>query len=280
MTRPIIKYKTVIISDVHLGTPDCKINEIVHFLKHIECEKLILNGDIVDLWHLKWALRWRRKHTHLIRLILKKIEKQGTEVVYLRGNHDDALDHFLPIEIDKLKFVNEHIHETPKGKYLIIHGDGLDLVTTYYKWLAILGAVGYVTLLRINRYYNKYRKLRGKEYFSLSRKVKAGVKRKVNLISNFEAELEKIAKRNECDGVICGHIHIPEDKMVGDIHYLNSGDWVESLTALVEEDDGTINILEYQDFCADLKKAGIEETHWDVLDSADLYPEELKSILK
>ena len=243
-----IHYKTVIISDLHLGTPDAKIDQLMDFLKNITYDKIILNGDIFDVWHIRLSSKWIRKHTKFARLILKKIEEGKVEVVYIRGNHDDMLESFLPFKTDNLEIVNEYVHETEKGKYLVIHGDGFDIVSIYYKWLEVLGSVGYITLLRINRYYNYYRRWRGKEYFSLSKRIKQRVKRKVSEISNLEQELEKISKKKGCTGVICGHTHIPEDKMIGSVHYLNSGDWVELMTALVEEEDGTIRLIEYEDF--------------------------------
>lgn len=255
-----IHYKTVIISDLHLGTPEAKIDQLMHFLENVTYDKIILNGDIFDVWHIRLRSKWIRKHTAFARLILKKIEDGGVEVVYVRGNHDDMLESFLPFQMDNLKIVNEYIHETPKGKYLVIHGDGFDIVSIYYRWLEILGSVGYVTLLKINRYYNAYRRWKGKEYFSLSKRVKQAVKRKVSEISNLEHELEKIAKKENCIGVICGHTHIPEDKMIGGIHYLNSGDWVELMTALVEEEDGTINLIEHEDFCVALNLLNKKES--------------------
>lgn len=185
--------------------------------------------------------------------MLKKIEKRGTEVIYLRGNHDDVLTRFLPLFFGKLRIVNEYIHEAVQGKYLVVHGDGFDAVTVNHKWLAVLGDIGYQTLLGINRFYNKYRAWRGKEYFSLSKAIKAKVKSAVSFVGKYEEQLQNLARKRDCMGIICGHIHTPDNKMVGDIHYLNSGDWVESLTALVEYDDGSFEVLAYKDFCERLE---------------------------
>lgn len=254
MKKTTLSYKTIILSDVHLGTEDCKIEEVNHFLKHTHCEKLILNGDIIDGWSLARRGGWNEKHTRFVRLVLKKIEKQDTDVVYLRGNHDDVLTRFLPLFFGKLRIVNEHIHENTRGNYLVVHGDGFDAVTMNHKWLAVLGDIGYQTLLRLNRVYNKYRSWRGKEYFSLSKAIKSRVKSAVSFVGKYEEQLQSFAEKRDCCGIICGHIHTPDDKMVGDIHYLNSGDWVESLTALVEYDDGRFEIFGYKEFCQRLEE--------------------------
>lgn len=281
MKKTTLSYKTIFISDVHLGTEDCKIEEVNHFLKHTHCEKLVLNGDIIDGWSLARRGGWNEKHTRFVRLVLKKLEKRGTEVIYLRGNHDDILTRFLPLYFGKLRIVDEHIHEGTKGNYLVVHGDGFDAVTINHKWLAVLGDIGYQTLLKINRVYNKYRAWRGKEYFSLSKAIKAKVKSAVSFVGKYEEQLQNFAAKRDCSGIICGHIHTPDDKMVGDIHYLNSGDWVESLTALVEYDDGRFEIIDYKEFCrrlnhkAELKalqnlskqEADIEPVEEDELDS-------------
>ena len=133
---------------------------------------------------------------------------------------------------------------------LVVHGDGFDSVSTHHRWLALLGAVGYDFLLRVNRIYNRWRAWRGMEYFSLSKSVKARVKSAVCFVDRYEELLQDLARHRKCDGIICGHIHTPEDKRVGDIHYLNSGDWVESLTAIIEHDDGRMELVRHCDFMA------------------------------
>lgn len=246
--RAVLFYPTIVISDVHLGAPDCQVDKINNFLKHTHCEKLILNGDIIDGWSLGRSGGWTRKHTRFVRLILKKIEKRKTQVIYLRGNHDDILDRFLPLFFGRLSIVNQHIHENGKGRYLVLHGDVFDAVTQNSKLLAVVGDIGYQGLLKINRIYNKYRSWRGKDYFSLSKAIKAKTKSVVNYISRFEDNVESTALRAGCNGFICGHIHTPADKMMGRVHYLNSGDWVESNTALVEHADGRFEVLTYEMF--------------------------------
>lgn len=240
--------RTVIISDVHLGTSESKVNEVNHFLRRVRCEKLILNGDIIDGWQLRRGGQWTKAHTRFIRIVLKKLEKRDTQVVYLRGNHDDILATFLPLEFENLSVVEDHVHEGPRGRYLVLHGDIFDSVTKNFVFLAHLGDWGYRALLQLNRAYNVWRAWRGKEYWSLSKAIKARVKEAVSHISNFEEHIAALARSRGCAGVMCGHIHTAADKMIGDIHYLNSGDWVESLTAVVEHHDGRYELIEYTRF--------------------------------
>ncbi len=244
-----LRIKTLIMSDIHLGMIDSKAVQAAHMLRHCECEQIILNGDIVDAWALKSGARWTPEHTHFVRTVLKKMEKEGTEVIYLRGNHDDILERFLPVKIAGLTLKDEHIHKTPHGDYLVVHGDGFDHVTVNHVWLAKVGAVGYNVLLRVNRLYNKWRIWRGKEGFSLSRWVKGKVKQAVGFVGRYEEQLQNLARWKNCRGIICGHIHTPADKMVGNVHYLNSGDWVESMTAIVEHLDRSFEVINYHDFC-------------------------------
>jgi UDP-2,3-diacylglucosamine pyrophosphatase LpxH/glycosyltransferase involved in cell wall biosynthesis len=253
--RQKLSCRTLFLSDIHLGMADSKAVEVVHFLKHIQCSKLVLNGDIIDGWALRRGGRWRGRHSRVIRKILKMMEKDQTEVVYLRGNHDDILERFLPLAFGRLKVAKEHIHISPTGKrYLVVHGDGFDSVSTKHRWLASIGAVGYDTLLKVNRVYNKWRAWRGKEYFSLSKRVKAKVKSAVSFVDKYEELLQSLARHKRCEGIICGHIHTPEDKQVGDIHYLNSGDWVESLTAIIEHHDGRMELVKYDEFFSERER--------------------------
>ncbi len=254
MKKTVIKYRSIILSDVHLGAPDCQVDKVNHFLKHTRCERLILNGDIIDGWSLRRKGGWNRQHTRFIRLVLKKMEKRGTDVIYIRGNHDDVLATFLPLSFDNLRIVEDFIHTTADGKrYYCLHGDAFDAVTQNSKLLAILGDIGYQSLLKLNRYYNRYRRWRGKEFYSLSKAIKARVKTAVSYISRFETSVVTLTKHNECDGFICGHIHTPADKMIEGVRYLNSGDWVESNTAIVEHYDGTLQVIDYDEFCAQLE---------------------------
>jgi len=256
MKKPVLSYRTIILSDIHLGTADCKVEEVTHFLKHTRCAKLILNGDIVDAWAIGRGHKWTREHTKCIRRLLKIAQRHDAEIIYLRGNHDDFLRHYLPLQLDSLQFVEEYELETAKGKYLVMHGDAFDAVTTHTRFLAVLGDIGYQTLLRMNRFYNKWRAWRGQEYYSISKAIKAKVKQAVSHVGRFEDHLRDLAHKRGCHGVICGHIHTPEDKMLDDVHYLNSGDWVESMTALVEHEDGRFEVLTYKEFCSRLASVG------------------------
>ena len=240
-----IHFRTLVLSDLHLGTKDAQARELLDVLRGIRCDKLILNGDIIDLWSLRRKNHWTPAHTAVLRRIMKMAEKDGTKVVYLRGNHDDFIRHLLPIALDRIELAEEHIHVDLQGRrFLCIHGDAFDTVTAKMRWLAVLGDISYQVLLDINRFYNKWRAWRGKEYFSLSQAIKAKVKSAVSFISSFEEHLQTLAARRGCDGIMCGHIHKAEDRQIGAIRYLNSGDWVESLTAIVEETDGTLRVVE------------------------------------
>jgi UDP-2,3-diacylglucosamine pyrophosphatase LpxH len=254
--RPVFSCRAVFLSDIHLGTLDSKADEVVEFLKHLRCQKLVLNGDIIDGWALKRGGRWTSRHSRVIRRMIKMTEQDNTEVIYLRGNHDDILERFLPMAFGRIRFTKEHIYVTQEGKrYLVVHGDGFDSVSTNHQWLASLGSVGYDFLLHINRIYNRYRAWCGKEYFSLSKRVKAKVKSAVCFVDRYEELLQNLAHHRKCDGIICGHIHTPEDKQVGDIHYLNSGDWVESMTAIIEHHDGRMELVRHAEFLARLQNA-------------------------
>ncbi len=259
MVKKLLHVRTVILSDVHLGTPDCKVEEVNHFLRTIRCDKLILNGDIIDGWQLKRAGQWTKAHTRFVRIVLKKLEKRDTKIVYLRGNHDDVLTAFLPMEFAGLSIVEDHIHVSKQGRYLVLHGDVFDTVTKNFVFLAHLGDWGYRALLKINRFYNAYRNWRGKEYWSLSKAIKARVKNAVNHVSNFEGHIAQLADTRKCIGVMCGHIHTPADKHLGNIHYLNSGDWVESLTGIVEHLDGRYELLEYSKFVQDYPMPQVDQ---------------------
>ncbi|HEY8993190.1 MAG TPA: UDP-2,3-diacylglucosamine diphosphatase, partial [Lacunisphaera sp.] len=181
-------------------------------------------------------------------IVLKKLEKRNTEVVYLRGNHDDVLASFLPLAFENLSIVEEHVHAGPRGRYLVLHGDVFDTVTKNFVFLAHLGDWGYRALLKLNRVYNAWRRFRGKEYWSLSKAIKARVKEAVSHVSNFEEHIAQLARARGCTGVMCGHIHTAADKRIGDIHYLNSGDWVESLTGIVEHYDGRFELITFKQF--------------------------------
>lgn len=241
------QFKTIIISDVHLGTKGSKAKEVVRFLKQYRCENLILNGDIIDGWQLKKSGSWKRKHTRFFNRILKMIENHKTQVYYLRGNHDDFLDQILPLQIGNLSIQTDMIYESQGKKYFITHGDVFDSITTNLRWIAYLGDMGYTFLLWLNRVVNHYRVKRGLPYFSLSQYVKGKVKSAVSYIDQYEEELAKMAKSKGCDGIICGHIHKAENREIDGVHYLNSGDWVETMSALAEDHEGNWQLIYYNE---------------------------------
>ena len=235
-------------SDIHLGTSHSKVAEVSHFLSTVNCDRLILNGDIIDGWHLQKSgvKRWNAEHTRFFKVIMKMMEKCGTEIIYVRGNHDDFLDNLAPLHFSNIRIVKDYTLESAGRRYFVTHGDVFDKVTTEMKWLAKLGDVGYTLLLWLNGFYNRYRA--GREtLFSLSQAIKQKVKTAVSYISDFETVLVDFARQRQCDGVICGHIHHPENRMIGGIHYLNSGDWVETMSALTEDEQGNWQVVYYAD---------------------------------
>lgn len=240
-------FKTIIVSDIHLGTKGSKAKEVTRFLKEFSCENLILNGDIIDGWQLKKSGSWKRKHTRFFNRVLKMMEGSSTKVFYLRGNHDDFLDQILPLKIGNLSIQNDMIYESFGKKYFVTHGDVFDSITSNFRWIAYLGDRGYTFLLWLNRVVNYYRVKRGLPYFSLSQYVKSKVKSAVSYVDQYEAELAKMAKAKNCDGIICGHIHKAENREIDGVHYLNSGDWVETMSALAEDHEGNWQLIYFSE---------------------------------
>lgn len=244
-------FKTLVISDVHLGTRDSKSKELAKFLKFNSCRRLILNGDIVDAWNLQRYGKWTKKDTRVFRRIIQMIEHYDTEVIYVRGNHDDFLDKLIPFSFGKMQIVNYYEIVRTNKKYLVIHGDIFDVISTRFTWLAKIGDISYKLLLWMNRRRNRLRAAKGLPYESFSSKIKNSVKVAVSFISDFENTMADYARENGYQGVICGHIHKPENKIIGNIHYLNSGDWVESLSALAEDMDGNWEVIYYSNAFAE-----------------------------
>jgi len=240
-------YPTIVISDVHLGTEHSKTRELADFLKTVNCNTLILNGDIIDGWNLQKGGKWKKEDTDFIKIIMKMMENHNTKVIYVRGNHDDFIDHIAPFSFANISIVKDYVHEKNNKRYYVVHGDIFDNITSNMVWLAKLGDVGYTFLLWINRIYNIYRTKKGLPYYSLSQSIKQKVKSAVSYISNYENELVTLARSRHADGIICGHIHQPADRMIDGIHYLNSGDWVESLSALLEHEDGTWEVYMHRE---------------------------------
>jgi len=247
-----LKYRTIFLSDTHLGMRETGIRKLNNFLSHVSCKTLVLNGDFIDCWALEGSGEWKKAHTRCIRLILKMVEKEKTRVIYLRGNHDDFLSKFLPFTFDRIKICEKYIHKGKDRKYLVLHGDCFDSFSTKHKWIARIGSIGYTNLMCFNRVYNKYRKFRGKKPFSLSAWAKAKVKSAVNHVHRYEDSLAEMARKHDCQGMICGHIHVAANRMINGIHYLNSGDWVESNTFIVEHKNGRLELITHDHFCKEL----------------------------
>jgi UDP-2,3-diacylglucosamine pyrophosphatase LpxH len=238
-------HKTIVLSDIHLGSKWSKAREVTRFLKNNTCDTLILCGDIIDGWSIVRGKKqkWKRRHTNFIRHILEI--QHNTKIIYVRGNHDSFLDRVLPITFQNIQIVSDYVYTSNDKKYYVVHGDAFDKITSRYSWLAKIGDMAYSLLMWVNKYYNTRRARKGLSYYFLSRKIKNKVKIAVSYISDFEQHLVEIAKKKACDGVICGHIHHPEKRYFGDILYLNAGDWVESLSALTEDYSGNWEIVTY-----------------------------------
>jgi UDP-2,3-diacylglucosamine pyrophosphatase LpxH len=236
-----MSYKTIIISDLHLGSKSSRADDIIKFLEKNSCYNLFLNGDIIDGWALKRGSKWKDKHTKVVRKILKIAEK-GTNVVWIRGNHDDFLDTYLGLSMGNIHITDEIVYKgIDKRLYYISHGDKLDVFSTKFKFIAKIGSIGYDFALWLNHWYNFFREWMGLPYYSLSKRIKENVKLAVNFVTDFEENAIKVAKQNKCDVAICGHIHKAEIKQ----EYMNSGDWCESCTALVEDSNGVWTIINF-----------------------------------
>ena len=246
--RPKLKYRTIWISDVHLGTPGCNAAMLLDFLRSVECETLYLVGDIIDGWRLRKGWYWPDGHNEVIRRILKMAHK-GTRVIYVTGNHDEMLRDYAGMGFGGIELVNEAVHTTADDRrLLVVHGDAFDGVVLYAKWLAFLGDQAYYIMLKANRWFNSARKLLGMPYWSLSAYLKKRVKNAVQFVYDFEDAVAHEAEHRGLDGVVCGHIHTAEIRQIGDITYYNDGDWVESCTALTEDASGAMEILEWPEY--------------------------------
>jgi UDP-2,3-diacylglucosamine pyrophosphatase LpxH len=241
-------YRSIFISDVHLGTRGCSAQHLTDFLKNNHCDHLYLIGDIVDGWRLHSKWYWPQSHSDVVRKILTKA-KRGTQVIYVTGNHDEFLRNFtsFALSFGNIEVVDEAEHTAPNGdKFWIIHGDDYDGITRYHKWVALLGDIGYNALILLNRWYNFLRRKFGFGYWSLSRFIKYKVKTAVNFISEFETTIARDAASKGYKGVFCGHIHHPEMRDINGVLYCNTGDWVETCSAIVEHWDGRLEIIHWQ----------------------------------
>jgi UDP-2,3-diacylglucosamine pyrophosphatase LpxH len=242
------RFRTVFISDIHLGTSGCRAEELLEFLRCVESDTLFLVGDIVDGWQLKRRWHWPQTHNDIVQKVLRKARK-GTRVIFIPGNHDESIRQFCGLQFGDIELEHEAVHVTADGRRLwVTHGDLFDGVVQCARWLAILGDVAYEWALRANRALNFARARLGLPYWSISQWLKDQVKRAVSFVTAFEEALANAARKRGYDGVVCGHIHRAEIRMIGDMLYCNDGDWVESMSALVEHFDGRLEILRWVDF--------------------------------
>jgi UDP-2,3-diacylglucosamine pyrophosphatase LpxH len=240
-----LRYRTIWISDIHLGTRGCKAALLLDFLQQTQSEYLYLVGDVVDGWQLRKRWYWPPAHNDVVHKILQRA-RQGAKVYYIPGNHDEAARDYLDLNFGGVLVTNSIVHTTASGKkLLVLHGDQFDAVMGYAKWLAKLGDTAYTIALGLNAVFNFVRRKLGFSYWSLSAYLKHKVKNAVSHISDFEEFIAEEGRRAQVDGVICGHIHHAEVRQVGAITYYNDGDWVESCTALVEDDAGTLTIINW-----------------------------------
>ena len=256
-------YRTIFISDVHLGTRDCKADLLNNFLKHNTADQLYLVGDIIDAWRIqqnRW--RWRQSHTNVVRRILGHA-KRGTHVIYVAGNHDEFLRPLIPYDIGfgSIEIVNQAEHVGIDGnRYLVTHGDMFDGITRLAPWISFLGDKAYDIVLDLNSKFNALRRRLGLGYWSFSKFLKTKVKKAVDFVFEFEKNIANYCRKRGFQGVICGHIHTAEIKTIDYIIYMNDGDWVESCTALVEHWNGTWEIVTWTK----------ERDDVDIIDSGNL----------
>ena len=239
------RYRAIWISDIHLGTRGCRADLLLDFLRSTETEYLYLVGDIIDGWRLKKSWYWTQSHNDVVQKLLRKARK-NTKVIYVPGNHDEALRDYVDLQFGGVTVVSEAIHVTADGRrLLVLHGDQFDGVVKFARWLAVLGDSAYNSLIVINSGFNAIRRRLGLPYWSLSGYLKNRVKNAVEFISRFEDAVADEARRRGVDGVVCGHIHKAEIRDIQGVLYCNDGDWVESCTALVEHFDGRLEILDW-----------------------------------
>ena len=237
------RYRTLWLSDVHLGTRDCKATALLELLRNCHAATIYLVGDIIDGWQLRKGWYWPQAHNDVVQKLLRKARK-GSRVVFVPGNHDEFARHYAGLHFGGIEVLSDAVHLTAGGARLwVVHGDWFDGVVMHARWLAHLGDALYVFTLKLNRWLNHVRHRMGFSYWSLSQYLKGKVKNAVSYISHFEQLLAEEAARRGCEGVVCGHIHRAELRRIGSLVYANCGDWVESLTAVAELDNGALQLL-------------------------------------
>jgi UDP-2,3-diacylglucosamine pyrophosphatase LpxH len=239
------RYRAIFVSDVHLGARACQADAFLDFIRYHDADTFYLVGDIIDFWSIKRRSEWHQSHNDVLQKLLRKARK-GTKIVYVPGNHDEAVRAYGGMSFGAIEIRHDAVHETADGRrFLIMHGDEFDVIVRYAKWLAFLGDRSYEFAVWCNQPLNFIRRRLGFGYWSLSNYLKLRVKSAVNFIGEFEQAIAAEAKRRNVDGVICGHIHHLTDRMIDDVRYLNCGDWVESCTAIAEGYDGQLRLIRW-----------------------------------
>lgn len=254
-------YRTIWISDLHIGSTQCQADSLLDFLKHNDSQKLYLVGDIIDFWALSKKMYWPRDHNTIIQKILRKA-RHGTQIIYIPGNHDENVRDYDDYVFGDIIVKKSDIHTTALGKrFLIVHGDEYDTIAQHHRWMAKLGSVGYDWLIELNRFLRLCRRLLGvQSHFSLAAYIKFKVKNVVQFMSDYEQTIVKTLENEGVDGVICGHIHHAEIKDIEGFMYVNTGDFVESCTAIVEHHDGSLELVRWQNQETQKNRSSTEET--------------------
>ena len=242
-SEPTRHFRTLFLSDVHLGSKPAKAEFLIDFLRFHDADRIYLVGDIVDGWRLRRSWHWPQAHNDVVQKLLRKARK-GAEIIYIAGNHDEFLRGFQGVHFGGIVVADRVIHDTADGRrFLVIHGDQFDAIVHNVRWLAYLGDKAYDVAILVNRAVHVVRRNFGMPYWSFSSWAKVKVKHAVNFIGSFQEVVAEEARRSRVDGIICGHIHHAAIERFGDVHYVNTGDWVESCTAVAERHDGTFEIL-------------------------------------
>ena len=262
------RYRTIFISDMHLGTRGCQASLILDFLRHNEAENFYLVGDILDGWRMRASFYWPQEHNDVIQKLLRKV-RRGARMVFVPGNHDEFARQFVGLSFGGIEIVRQAKYTTAEGKrFLIMHGDEFDVVVRHSKWLAFLGDWAYDFAIFVNTHFNAVRRRMGFPYWSFSAWAKLKVKNAVNFIGSFEKALADEARRRGVDGVICGHIHHPVIRDVDGITYVNTGDFVESCSYVVEHHDGRLEVLHLSARAAQASQAVDDHESLGVVEAA------------
>src|SRR5580765_6817822 len=242
-----MNYRSIWISDVHLGTRHSQVGKLLAFLRETECEQLYIVGDFIDGWQLRRKWFWTEEYNVLVQKLLRKNRKQ-TKVTLITGNHDEFLEHFFGLNFGAVRLVERVVHRAADGKrYLVIHGHQFDGLAHFNRLLDRVGSALYDRILDLNVWINRFRRMFGFGYWSFASFIKLKAKSAMKYVADYEEALIQFAIKSQMDGVICGHIHRPEIRPVGEVLYLNCGDWVENCTALAEHFDGRIELLRFDD---------------------------------